>query len=103
MRKFSDGDIDLLSNEETFDKMEKYYKDPLKMEIIKTIEELSKEEKDELIALMYFGRENDYSTSEDFRSMKKKISYGGEYDADHMISKVPFAKYLRTGLQKLNK
>lgn len=103
MKKHSDDEDLVLGSEKSFDKMEKYYSDPLRAELEKVINELSKEEKDELMALMYFGREDDYKNQKDFEGMKKKVSYDGEYDTDHMISKVPFAEYLRTGLKKLNK
>lgn len=102
INKHSEKDGDYTFDEKRFEKMEKYFDDPIRVELSSIINNLPQDEKDELMALMYFGREVDNTSHDDFEFMKKKLHHEGDYDTDHILAKAPLAKYLRSALEKLD-
>lgn len=70
----------------------------------KYIDELSKEEKAEVIALMWLGRGLSGEQPEDFPNLVKQIVelIPQNYATSYIIEKPLLAKYLQNGLQKLN-
>jgi hypothetical protein len=102
INKHSDNDEHYSFDEKQFNKMINFFSDPIRVELFTTINNMSQEEKDELMALMYFGRDADSKSVEDFEIIRKKIRHEGDYDTDHILAKAPLATYLRSALDKLN-
>jgi hypothetical protein len=70
----------------------------------KYINELSHEEKTEIIALMWLGRGASSEQPEDFPNLVKQVVelIPQHYATSYIIEKPLLAKYLQDGLQKLN-
>ncbi|MCF2146916.1 DUF3775 domain-containing protein [Desmonostoc muscorum LEGE 12446] len=70
----------------------------------KYIDELSQEQKAEIIALMWLGRSLSDQAPEDFPNLVKQVVelIPKNYATNYIIEKPLLAKYLRIGLQKLN-
>jgi Cdc6-like AAA superfamily ATPase len=74
----------------------------------KYIDELSKEEKAEVIALMWLGRSTSGEQPEDLANLVKQVvelipqNYATSYILERPLLAKYLAKYLRNGLQKLN-
>ncbi len=68
------------------------------------IDELSEEEKAEVIALMWLGRIPSGQVPEDFTNLIKQVVelIPRNYATSYIIEKPLLAKYLRDGLQKLD-
>ncbi|MEH2433912.1 MAG: DUF3775 domain-containing protein [Nostoc sp.] len=68
------------------------------------IDELSEEEKAEVIALMWLGRIPSGQVPEDFTNLIKQVVelIPRNYATSYIIEKSLLAKYLRDGLQKLD-
>ena len=74
-------------------------KDPSTLEFYNIVESLSREERDELLALMWLGREDAGDFKDKLKHANLEIDRGG--DAPYMFSKYPLADYLREGLRKM--
>ncbi|MEH1943655.1 MAG: DUF3775 domain-containing protein [Nostoc sp.] len=70
----------------------------------KYIDELSEEEKTEVIALIWLGRISSGQVPEDFTNLIKQVVelIPQNYATSYIIEKPLLAKYLRDGLQKLD-
>jgi hypothetical protein len=90
------GDISSEGNED-------YFTDPRRKHFKEIVNSLSKEERAELLALIWLGKGDEGVTLEDWDSLlehaKKEDDEG---TADYLIGKSPLADYIDKGLKKMD-
>jgi hypothetical protein len=93
-------DIDDASNvEDTLEDMKLRGNDPARQKFYEIVKSLSREERNELLALMWFGRGDPGDFEDLVKHASEDIATSG--DAPYMFSKSPVADYLKNGLKKL--
>jgi len=86
----------------TFGGNKKYFTDPKRKHFKIIVNSLGKEERAELLALVWLGRGDEGVTVEDWDSVLQRArKEDDEGTADYLIGKSPLADYIDKGLKKM--
>jgi len=86
----------------TSERNEDYFTDPKRKHFKEIVNSLSKEERAELLALVWLGRGDEGVTVEDWDSaLQRARKEDDEGTANYLIGKSPLAEYIDRGLKKM--
>jgi hypothetical protein len=94
--------LDLLKDKWPDERTKEYFRDPRRIQLKKIIDDLSKNECAELLALVWLGRGDAGVTVKDWDTLVDDGKKFGEGASDYLIAKAPLADYIDKGLAKID-